>query len=280
MAITGDAVTDAMKQTVIAALVQRELIAQSKLLATVTDVTSIASQSGQDELEFPRLGSFTVTKKVSGTPVTDANLTYGTDKLLLNQHAVIQWLIEKKASKQSAISLEQENLTRAVSAHAKQVDVDIHAELVAGVSASGPDHIIAFNGPAFDKVDIVKALELLDLQEIPSENRYLAVNPAEYATMLNIDNFIDASKFGSNQPVLNGQIGLIFGMPVIKTTVVAAGRPMVYHKEALAIGFQLNPEFDSEKDLPNLAIRYSLDQLYGMKTMLQGKGIVRLGAAA
>jgi hypothetical protein len=108
----------------------------------------------------------------------------------------------------------------------------------------------------------------------------LAVNPAEYATMLNIDNFVDASKFGSNQPVLNGQIGTIFGMPVIKTTVVAAGRPLIYHKESLVIGFQLNPEFDSDKDLDNLATKYSLDQLYGMKTMQLGKGIVRLGAAS
>jgi hypothetical protein len=122
-------------------------------------------------------------------------------------------------------------------------------------------------------------MELLDLQEFPEDGRFLAVNPAQYAAMLNIDNFIDASKFGSNQPVLNGQIGTVFGMPVIKTTVVTAGRPMIYHRESLVIGFQLNPEFDQDKDLDNLAIRYSLDQLYGMKVLQLGKGIVRLGAA-
>jgi hypothetical protein len=276
--ITGDVATDAMKQTIVANLIQRELIASTVLAGTILDVSSFAVD-GLDEIEFPKLGSFAVTKKVSGTPVSAAALTYGTDKLLLDQHAVIQWLIEKKSNKQAAINLELANLQSAARAHAKQVDVDIHAALIAGVSAAAPDHVIAYAGASFDKADIVKALELLDNQEFPTADRYLAVNPAEYATMLNIDGFVDASKFGSNAPVMNGQIGEVFGVKVLKTTVVTAGRPLVYHKESSAIGFQLTPSFESDKDLANLATRYSVDQLYGIKVMLSGKGIVRLGSA-
>jgi N4-gp56 family major capsid protein len=277
--LTGDTATDAVKQTVVSALVQRELIAQSKLLGTIMDVSQFAVD-GLDEIEFPKLGSFSVTKKISGTAVDAAALTYGTDKLLLNQHAVVQWLVEKKANKQAVVNLESANLERAVSAHAKQVDVDIHAALIADVSASAPDHIIAYAGASFDKEDVLKALELLDIQEWPSENRFLAVNPAEHKTLLAIDSFIDASKYGSAEPIQNGEIGRIYGVPVIKTTVVTAGRPLVYHMEAACIGFQLNPEFDQDKDLANLGIRYSLDQLYGVKVLQSGKGIVRLGSAS
>lgn len=276
--ITGDVATDVLKQTVIASIVQRELIAGSVLAGTVRNVTEFAVD-GMDEIEFPKHSSFTVTKKVSGTPVDASALTWGTDKLLLNEHAVIQWLIEKKANKQSVVNLESANLLAAAKAHAKQVDVDVHAALIAGVSTASPDHVIAFAGASFGRADIVKALELLDLQEMPTEGRFLAVNPTEFATMLNIDNFVDASKFGSNAPILNGQIGQVFGMPVLKTTAVTAGRPVVYHMDALALGFQLAPQFDSQKDLANLATRYSLDQLYGMKVMQSGKGIVRLGSA-
>lgn len=278
--LTGDSATDSMKQTIVANIVQRELIASSVLAGTIRDVSSLASADGIDEINFPRLGSFSVTKKTSGTPVDATALTYAVDTLQLNQHAVVQWLIEKKANKQAAIALGLENLQRAARAHAKQIDVDIHAALIAGVSTSSPDHVIAFAGAGFDKADIVKAMELLDLQEIPSEKRYLAVNPTEHATMLNVEGFIDASRYGSNMPVMNGEIGMVYGMKVLKSTVVTAGRPVVFQEEAAVLGFQLAPTFDEMKDLANLATRYSLDQLYGIKVVLQGKGIVRLGAAS
>jgi len=278
--ITGDTATDAMKQTIIANLVQRELIASSVLAGTILDVSQFAAANGIDEIEFPTLSSFSVTKKASGTPVDAAALTYGTTKLLLDEHAVVQWLIEKKATKQAAVNLELENLQRAARAHAKQIDFDIHAELIAGVSTSAPDHVVAFLGAGFDKADIVNGMQLLDLSEIPAENRYLAVNPTEHATMLNVEGFIDASKYGSSMPVMNGEIGMVYGMKVLKTTVVTAGRPLIYQKEAAVIGFQLQPSFDQDKDLANLATRYSLDQLYGIKTMLAGKAIVRMGAAS
>jgi N4-gp56 family major capsid protein len=277
--ITGDVATDVLKKTLVASIVQRELIASSVLAASVRDVTEFA-EDGADEIDFPRHGSFTVTKKVSGTAVEAAALTYAADKLQLNQQAVVQWLIEKKAQKQSAVNLETANLLAAARAHAKQVDVDIHAAMIAGVSTAAPDHVIAFAGATFGRADIVEGLKLLDLQEYPSSDRFLAVNPTEYATMLNIADFIDASKYGSTQPIMNGEIGQVFGMRVLKSTVVTAGRPLIYHRESLVLGFQMAPELDSDKDLANLATRYSLDQLYGLKVMQSGKGIVRLGAAS
>lgn len=276
--LTGDTATDVVKQTIVANIVQRQLIAQSVLAGTIRNVSEFAVD-GVDEIEFPRLSNFAVTKKTSGTAVDAAALTYASDKLLLSEHAVIQWLIEKKANKQAAINLESANLLNASKAHAKQVDVDIHAALIAGVSTSSPDHVIAFAGASFARADIVEAMRLLDIQEFPAEGRYLAVHPTEHATLLNITDFIDASKYGSTAPVQNGEIGQLFGMKVLKSTVVTAGRPIVYQAEAAVLGFQLMPQFDSQKDLANLATRYSLDQLYGIKVMQSGKGVVRLGSA-
>lgn len=277
---TGDTATDAMKQTIVANMLQRQLIAKSVLAGTIRNVSEFAVD-GVDEIEFPRTNNFSVVKKTSGTAVEAAALTYGTDKLLLDQHAVIQWLLEKKANKQSAINLEAANLLNATLAHAKGVDVDIHAALIAGVSASGPDHIIAFaNASSLGRADIVEGMKLLDLQEMPDENRFLAVNPTEHAALLNITDFVDVSKYGSTAPVMNGELGQLFGMKVLKSTVVTAGRPIIYQAEACVLGFQLQPTFASQPDLANLATRYSVDQLYGVKVMQSGKGIVRLGAAS
>jgi N4-gp56 family major capsid protein len=276
--ITGDVVTDALKQTIVASIVQRQLIAKSVIAGTIRNVSEFAVD-GVDEIEFPKMSNFAVTKKVSGTAVDAAALTWGTDKLLLDQHAVVQWLVEKKANKQSAVNLESASLLNAANAHAKQVDVDIHAAMIADVSAAGPDHIIAFAGASFGRADIVKAMELLDIQEFPAEQRYLLVHPTEHATLLNITDFVDANRYGSREAIMNGEIGQLFGMKVLKSTVCTAGRPLVYQAEAAVLGFQLAPQFDQDKDLANLATRYSLDQLYGCKVMQSGKGIVRLGSA-
>lgn len=276
--VTGTSATSATQQAAVAAFVQRNLIAQSKLLATVTDFSSLANP-GDKSVDIPKMSNFTVTKKSSGTAVDAAALTYSVDTIAFDQHAVVQFLIEKRASLQSRVALAQMNMSRAVEAFAKQVDTDLHADMIANVSASAPDHIIAFAGASFAGVDILEARRLLDVQEWPSDNRFLAVNPAEEKTLLGIDNFIRADAYGSSGGLVNGEIGMLYGAKVIKSTVVTSGRPLYYHKEGEGIAFQQNPEMDSIKDLPNVATRYSLDQLYGVKTLRSGIGIVRLGSA-
>lgn len=276
--ITGDTATDVLKQTLVANMMQRQLIAQSVLLGTILDVSQFAV-SGADEIEFPRMGNMLVTKKLSGTPVDAQAVVFATDKLLLNEHAVVQWLIEKKANKQANVNLEMANLQNATKSHAKQVDVDIHAALIAGVSAAAPDHVLAFAGASFGRADIVQGLSFLDKQEFSNELRYIAVNPDDHASLLNITDFIDVSKYGSTRPVQNGELGMLFGATVLKSTVVTTGRPLIYQKECAAIGFQLDPSYDTDKDLPNVAQRFSIDQLYGIKVLQLGKGIVRYGSA-
>lgn len=277
--VTGTTATASVQQAAIATLVQRNLIAKSTLLGTITDFSMLA-EPGNKTVDIPKVGNFTVTKKTSGTAVDATALTYATDQLALDQQAVVQWLVEKRASKQSRIALAEINLSRAIDAHAKQVDTDIHAALIAGVSSSSPDHIIAFaNAASFDKPDVIEGRRLLDMQEVPAGDRFIAVNPTDEASLLGIAGFVEADKYGSNSAVMNGELGRLYGSTVIKSTVVTSGRPLMYHREACCIAFQQDPEFDNQKDLANLAMRYSLDQLYGVKVLQAGKLIVRFGSA-
>lgn len=278
-AITGSTDVSSVGQAAVAELVQRNLIAKSKLLGTVYNVSSLA-MPGDKSVALPKMTNFTVTKKTSETAVDAAQLTYSVDTITFDQQAVVQWLVEKRAALQSKVALANMNFQRAVEAHAKQVDTDIHAALIAGVSAAAPDHIVAFAGASFAQADITNARYLLDAQEVPEDNRFLAINPAEEKLLLDDDNFIDASKYGSARPIQNGEIGMIYGSSVIKTTVVTSGRPLYYHRESLAIAFQQDPQFESQQDLANLATRYSLDQLYGLSILQSGKMVVRMGSAS
>lgn len=250
-------------------LVQRQLIAQSKLVGTVRDVSSFA-EDGLEEIKFPKAGGFSVVKKTSGVPITAEALTYTSDILALDQHAVIQWSVEKKALKQSPVAILEDALGRASRAHAKQVDVDIHAEL----EASGTLLTTDDNDGALSRAEIVSMIVALDDNEVPEDDRFLAINPEQKGDIMNISDFLDASKFGSDRIVQKGEIGEIFGVRVISTTVVTAKKPKMYHREAAAIGFQMNPEYAEESDLPNLARLYSIDQLYGVKGLLDSNACV------
>lgn len=261
MALIGDANVQS-NDLIVGELIQRQLIAASKIAGTIMDVSQFAVK-GAKSIEFPKAGGFTVVKKTSGTAITEQALTYTTDALDLNQQAVVQWLLEDKAGMQSAVDIELDAVQRAAKAHAKQIDVDIYTEIAATATTVNGD-----SGNAFRREDIVAGIQELDSNDVPDENRFLAINPAEKADMFNITDFIDASKFGANRIIQNGVIGEVYGIPVLVTTSVDAGAPVMYHMESCAIGFQMAPRFQSDLDLANLATRYSLDQLYGVKGLL------------
>ena len=216
--------------------------------------------------------------KAENTAVDAQVLTYSADTLDLDKHKVVQWVIEKIASLQSAVAIEVDAISRAVRGLAKQLDMDIYAALKAA-SAANPDHKVAYAGATIALADILNGIKLLDLQDVPEDDRFLAINPTEKAEILAIDGFIDASKLGAGAPLRSGQIGQIYGIPVIVSTVVETDNSVLYHMESTAWGLQAGPDYDTQKDLANLGMRHSIDQLYGVKTLDAGKRQVLIGNA-
>ena len=54
----------------------------------------------------------------------------------------------------------------------------------------------------------------------------------------------------------------------------------MWHPSAIGYATQIGPRFQSDSDLPNLATRYSLDMLYGVKLLDSGVRNVLIGSAA
>ena len=271
-------VTEAQRRALILGLVQKQLIASAKLAPTIMNVSEFAVP-GAKSIAFPYAGNFTVNDKVENTALDAQTLTYSADTLELNKYKAVQWLIEDIASLQSAVSIEVDAISRAVRGLAKQLDTDVYASLKAA-SAAGPDHKVAYVGEKIALADILNGIKLLDLQDVPEEDRFLAVNPTEKAEILAIDGFIDASKLGTGAPLRSGQIGQIYGIPVIVSTVVATDNSVLYHRESTAWGLQAGPQYKTQDDLANIGMRHSVHQLYGVKTLDSGKRQVLLGTAA
>lgn len=71
---------------------------------------------------------------------------------------------------------------------------------------------------------IVLALKVkLDKAKIPTIGRFLAVSPEFHALLLQDNRFLDASAYGSNTPILNGEVGRILGFQVMVTLNLPAG---------------------------------------------------------
>jgi len=269
--ITGDAAVALTKMDLIIATAQKELAQAVKVLPTITNVSQFA-EKGVDTITFPRYTSFSVTKKVSGTPVDAASLTEGVDALPLDEQAVVQYLIEKKASKQTRVNLELEYAARAAAAMGRQVDADIIAEFANAAAANDVPGVIA-TGISLD--NILEMRLALDIANIPEEGRWMLVKPANEKELLSIDKF-QSGDYVQNKPLVSGFIGQIFGINVVKSNLCPANIAYMYHTEACAIGFQIDPAFDEDKDLANLAMRYSIDQLYGVKLLQNGNAISTL----
>lgn len=278
-ALMGVTETSAAAVDVISNQVQMYLQQSSKILGQVTDYTGLVVP-GAKSVEIPRAGGFTVNSKSENTAVDSQILTYSTDAIALDQHKVIQWLLEDIANEQTVVAVVQNALERAGKDLGREVDQNL-INILETASASAPDHRIAYAATStIAEADILDARLLMIAQNIDPSELVLAVNPAQEKVMLGLSNFIDASKYGSAGAISNGEIGRVFGATVIVHNDVESLKSLMFHKTAVGFASQFGPRFQQESDLANLATRYSLDHLYGSKLLDTGKRCVMIGTAA
>ena len=78
-------ITETQRRELILGMVQKQLIATSKLAGTIMNVSQYAV-AGAKSISFPRTGGFTVQDKTENTAVDAQTLTYVSDTLSLNVH--------------------------------------------------------------------------------------------------------------------------------------------------------------------------------------------------
>ena len=266
--IVGNTEMGASKQDLIAAAVQRELKFRAKLLPTVMDVSQFA-QPGQKSIEFPKLSSFTAAKSVEGSRGDSNVLTATTDSMALSENAYVAWIIDATSQLQSRIDAQVEYARRAASAHGRVVDEDIISAIGAGASLS------VNGGTAADvtKSDVLAMREHVLLGNAIFEDLVFLVSVTAETALLDIAEFSKNDVYGS--PVIQtGQIGTLYGIPVIRHNGVEDQQVILYEKSALAIGFQKAPTFSEQgaNEYGSGAMRNALDQLYGLQIMQDGVG--------
>lgn len=280
-ALMGVTETSASALANISRVAQTYLQQQSKLLPTVTDYSSLAVQ-GASSIKLPRSGGFTVGDKAENTAVDSQIITYAADTISLDQHRVVQFLLEDIANEQAMVNVVQDALLKASADLAFDIDSKIKAEFD-NASTTSPDHVIQYNDATNEDIELTDILEmrrLLIAQNIDPNQCFLGVGNAQEKNMLLIDNFIDSSKYGASRPVMNGEIGMIYGMRVIVSNVFSGTDSYAWHPTSVGMAMQQGVRVQRDYDLANLAWRYSLDYLAGFEVLDGGKRVVKIEETA
>lgn len=263
---------------VVAAILQKELITNSVLLNTIEDYSSWVIP-GAKSVKIPKAGSFTAGNKIENTASSLQKLTFTTDDLELSIYKHIVSELEDSAREQSAVDVEGIYIQRMSTAMVEAIEEDV-AEIL--VKAANDIQLSGTANLLITKADILEARRLLDDAKVPANDRFLALPPAQEKALLLIDDFVLANEFGSRDPVLNGQLGRLFGFSVIKSTSFTSDTEAVaYHKSHGAFARQIAPKFEKQRaPLTHLADELSLSLLYAVKQLDSGNRGIYLDETA
>jgi N4-gp56 family major capsid protein len=266
---------DVTRMDLILETVQRELAFAAKMRPLITDVSEFA-EPGLKSISFPKLGSFAVQKLGTGQKGSAQALTADEDELSLDQHAHINYILKKRATIQSRLRWEQALAGRAGSAHGRAVDEDILDALISGAANN-----VTYNAGAIED-NVLSIVQELDEANAPESDRWVVFRPAQKKLLLGVANFVQADRYGSNIPLVTGELGMAYGLRFVMSNATSqqfVDDVMIgFHKEAMAIGFQMDPEVDEQKAIEYGAgsKRVAVDQLYGVKSMQSGALAVKV----
>ena len=177
------------------------------------------TQRKGDVIHVPSVGRLSVNPKISETPVTLQNGTPGEFTFKRDRHVESSFMVEDIAALQSDYDTRSIYSQEAGLALARDIDAWLLAHRVV-LKAEG--QIVQSGGgtPApLNLAAILTARLMLEKADVPVEGAHLIVSPAQYTSLLQIDEFINGF-YVDNRPVVTGQVGTIFGIPVIVTNAI------------------------------------------------------------
>lgn len=259
------------KQDLIAALVQRELKERASLSPFVMDLSSMAVK-GSKSISVPKLTSFTVQSRTLGSSASpNAALTDSKDTINLDKHKIVLFSYDAHDEQQSTIDYMAQAISRASSAHGRQINTDILTMWSSVASLN-----INAGTPADITVD-----DILDMREhlikgfADMTKTVLVIAADQEKAMLKLPEFARYDyRGGGNAPVYNGQIGFVYGVPVVINQQVAAQQAYMVNWEGSGYAFQKSPSVAEQPDITygTGGKLVAVDCDYGVGGLLLGEG--------
>lgn len=254
--IHGNTEVGANKETMISAVVQRELIEGSVVAPRVTNWSFLA-EPGAEQIEVPKGTSFSVLNRTEGAAGDASVITYSTDPMPLNFNAYLAWIVDYKSKTQSRVDVQLDLAARAARAHADYLDQQIIAKAESAGQATTTIGAISY-------AIILEMMETFLGNEGRADQASLLVGIDSWATLMDINEFKSAEVYGS-ATIPSGVIGKIHGVDVIRSTKVTASSFYLFDRDALGFGLQAGPSYSEQgaNEYGSQAKRTVLDQLFG-----------------
>jgi len=163
-------------------------------------------------------------------------------QLTVDQANAFAFKVDDIEERHSHINFESVSTSSGAYALKNAYDQNVIAAMFAGPSSSSPDHVIGSDGSGVDTgfdssetdpVDIIsKHARLLNLQDVPEENRWFLGSPEFYEQMGQASSKLMSDTTGNAAPLRNGKVyeGKVMNMELYMTNNFAASSTSNFFK--------------------------------------------------
>jgi hypothetical protein len=209
----------------------------SKLRNTVrsTNVTGSTAR-------FQVIGKGTASTKTRNGDVSTMELAHTNVEATMADYYAAEY-IDKLDELKININERQAVAQSAAAALGRQTDALIVAAMDAGANSTQ----IADTGGALAKADLLTLFQTFGAEDIPEDGqRYLAMSPAGFADLFNINEFASSDYVGPQSLPFAGGMTMkeFLGFKIFSTSAVAGGKNFAYHARAVGIG--INSDVQTE----------------------------------
>jgi len=209
----------------------------SKLRNTVrsTNVTGSTAR-------FQVIGKGTASTKSRNGDVSTMELAHTNVEATMADYYAAEY-IDKLDELKININERQAVAQSAAAALGRQTDALIVTAMDAGANSTQ----IHNTSSAIEKADLLSLFETFGTEDVPEDGqRYLAMSPAGFADLFNINEFASSDYVGPQQLPFAGGMTMkeFLGFKIFSTSAVAGGKNFAYHARAIGIG--INSDVQTE----------------------------------
>jgi hypothetical protein len=279
--------TDLAKLTrteILAEEIQRALRKQSVVWSLARDLSS-RLRPGQRYTTIPRsVGRSVGNIDDSGTELADSNTEYKKDTLEINKFKTVYDYVYDVDQAYSSVNLKDDFYVEAAPALAEQMEADLVAAMVAAGTTkpeslaanpnkfqlSGTDDESNAN-QRFELNQLSKIGKEMDEAKVPKSGRISAISPKQAHLLRTEDGIQDASKFGNNQAVVNGELARLYGFIIVESQDLSANQVLCFHTDAIVKAMLKDVTIDEERQASKKRDFVSMDSHYGVRVIRDGE---------
>ena len=287
MALGSNHVTNTTAATFIPELWSDEIVAAYKKSLVLANLVSKMPMKGKkgDTIRIPKPTRGSASAKAAQSQVTLQAATESEVVVTIDKHYEYSRLIEDITEVQALASLRKFYTDDAGYALAKQVEADLFAEAAGSFTLYTPSGsgLVAYTAGTttageFDDASFRDAIQILDDADVPME-RVLVIPPSAVNTIRGITRYM-SSDFVDGRGTVNGEIGKLYGIPVVVSTncpVISGGAGeklgLLMNKEALVLAEQQGVRSQTQYKQEYLSTLFTSDTIYGVDTIRAENGV-------